>query len=46
MIPHMRGKVRSMSGDTMKVLGVPTPEWLAESQPDIGNPVVRNAQQL
>jgi hypothetical protein len=46
MIPHMRGKVKSMSGDTMRILGQPTPEWLMESQQPVGNPVVRNAQQL
>jgi hypothetical protein len=46
MIPHMRGKVKSMSGETAMALGLPSPSWLAESQSSIGNPVVRNAQQL
>lgn len=27
-IPHLRGKVKSMSGHTREVLGEPTPEWL------------------
>jgi hypothetical protein len=27
-IPHLRGKVRSMSGYTAKVLGIPDAEWL------------------
>jgi len=30
-MPHIRGKVRSLSGWTMQTLGVPTPEWLAEA---------------
>lgn len=29
MAPHLLGKVRSMSGVTREVLGVPTAEWLA-----------------
>lgn len=28
-IPHMKGRVRSMSGETAKLLGRPDPEWLA-----------------
>lgn len=28
-IPHMQGRVRSMSGETAKLLGRPDPEWLA-----------------
>jgi hypothetical protein len=31
--PYLRNKVRSMSGRTKEILGVPTPEWLAGSQP-------------
>lgn len=27
--PHLIGRVKSMSGHTMEVLGAPTPEWLA-----------------
>lgn len=42
-IPFMRGKVRSVSGKTMEILGAPTPEWLEESQPHIGTPVARKA---
>ncbi len=30
-IPHMMGKVRSMSGRTRELLGSPDPGWLAES---------------
>lgn len=29
-LPHIKGKVRSMSGRTMELLGEPTPEWLVE----------------
>jgi hypothetical protein len=32
-IPHFAGRVRSMSGWTAQELGVPTLEWLTESQP-------------
>lgn len=28
-IPHMKGRARSMSGETAKLLGRPDPEWLA-----------------
>jgi len=31
-MPHIRGKVRSLSGWTMQTLGAPTPEWLAEAR--------------
>lgn len=31
-VPHMRGRVKSMSGLTKEILGAPTPEWLAGSQ--------------
>lgn len=29
-VPYIKDRIRSMSGHTMKVLGAPTPEWLAE----------------
>lgn len=28
-LPFLKGRVKSMSGHTMKVLGAPTPKWLA-----------------
>jgi hypothetical protein len=28
-VPHLKGRVKSMSGYTMGVLGAPTPLWLA-----------------
>jgi len=31
-MPHIRGKVRSLSGWTKEKLGMPTPEWLAEAR--------------
>jgi len=30
-MPHIRGRVRSVSGWTRKLLGAPTPEWLGQS---------------
>lgn len=41
--PRLRGRCKSMSGYTMKVLGAPTPEWLAESQ-HLPSAPARNAQ--
>lgn len=28
MVPHIKGRCKSMSGHTKDILGVPTPEWL------------------